>query len=315
MRIVALTFHDVTPTDNPAIAPRPPRPDRHESLGGSAVGGIVVPQRMGGRDVAPLGTGVRVPGAMPVGLHGGAVESDTFYRTSAVEFESLLSSLRRLGYRAVNSRDFRAWQEGSGSLPDRTVVLTFDDGYASHFDIVASLLLRYRFRGTFFVAVDLIGRPGYVTWEQLRKLAFLGMEIGSHGMSHEPLTTLTPEQVEYELMASKRVLEEQLGVPILSLAAPRGFWNGKIAETAKRAGYDAVWVSTIGMNGKETSPLGLRRVVVHRPFSAEKLISMVEGWQPAFWWVSSQQSLIRFLKRALGVYWYERLKRRVVPNA
>jgi hypothetical protein len=42
---------------------------------------------------------------------------------------------------------------------------------------------------------------------------------------------------------------------------------------------------------------------------------MVEGWQPAFWWAANQQFAIRTLKQVLGVYWYERLKRKLVPNA
>jgi peptidoglycan/xylan/chitin deacetylase (PgdA/CDA1 family) len=244
-----------------------------------------------------------------------SAESDTFYRIKASEFESLLSQLRKLSYQTVSSRHFRAWQQGWRNLPERTVVLTFDDGYASHFELVAPLLVRYRFIGTFFVTTGFIGKPGYMSWGQLRKLIFLGMEIGSHGASHQPLTPLSPHELAEEVVSSKRLLEERLGVPIQAMAAPGGSWNPAVAEASKQAGYEAVWVSTIGTNGKETLPMALRRVVVRRPFSAERVVSMVEGWQPSFWWVANQQMLIRLLKRALGVYWYEQLKRRLVPNA
>ena len=241
--------------------------------------------------------------------------SDGFYRLRVKEFETLLAELRRLGYQTVSSRAFRAWQEGRGTIPERTVVLTFDDGYASHFDIVAPLLLRYRFTGTFFVTVDLIGRKGHLTWEQLRKLVFLGMEIGSHAMSDAPLTSHTPEALKVEVTRSRQILEERLGVPIRAIAAPRGFWNAWVAEAVRRAGYDAAWLSTIGTNGPETNPIALRRVVVREPFSAERVVAMVEGWKPAFWWAANQQFLIRVLKRTLGVYRYEQLKRILVPNA
>lgn len=244
-----------------------------------------------------------------------SAHSDALYRITADDLEALLSRLRRLGYRTVSSRRFRAWQQGSGMLPERAVVLTFDDGYASHFDVVASLLLRYRFGGTFFISVDHIGRPGHVTWEQLKKLVFLGMEIGSHGMSHRPLTGLSRLELDEELVKSKRMLEERLGIPVRALAAPGGFWSAAVAESAQRAGYDAVWISTIGTNGRETQSLGLRRIVVRQPFSAERVIGLVEGWRPAFWWAANQQVLIRALKQILGVYWYERLKRRMMPNA
>ena len=240
---------------------------------------------------------------------------DAWYQVTVNELESLLSQLRKLGYRTASSKQFRLWQQGTASLSERTVVLTFDDGYASHFTLVASLLLRYRFSGTFFVTTDHIGRPGYLSWEQLRKLVFLGMEIGSHGMSHRPLTTLSREDLEKELSQSKRTLEEQLGVPIRALAAPGGFWNGTVTDAAQRAGFDAVWISTIGTNGKETNTLGLRRIVVRRPVSVDRVISIVQGSRRALWWATNQQLLIRGLKRVLGVYWYERLKRRLVPDA
>jgi len=242
-------------------------------------------------------------------------ESDRFYRISTAAFESLLSQLRRLGYQTVSSRHFRAWQQGRKTLPERTVVLTFDDGCASHFETVAPLLLRYKFSGTFFIAPELIGKPGYMHWEQLRKLIFLGMEVGSHGMSHQPLTDLSKLQLEQELRGSRQVLEAQLGVPIRALSAPRGFWNRTVADAVQQAGYEAAWVSTVGTNGAETNALALRRVVVRGAFSVERLVSMVEGWRPAFWWAASHQRAIRLLKSVLGVYGYEQLKRRLVPNA
>ena len=247
--------------------------------------------------------------------NGSLAKSDVFYRITLSELETILSQLRRLGFHSVSSWQLRAWQQGNGALPERALMLTFDDGYASHFEHVAPLLVRHRFTGTFFVSTERIGMPGYLDWDQLRKLRFLGMEVGSHGRTHRPLTTLSAQELAHELSDSKRCLEERLGVPIAALALPGGFWNSSVAQAAREAGYEAVWASTIGTNGKETNPLALRRVVVRRPFSAERVVSMVEGWQPAFWWAANQQLLIRLLKRTLGVYWYEQLKRKLVPNA
>ena len=231
------------------------------------------------------------------------------------ELERLLSELRHLGCQTVSSRAFRAWQQGRGVLPERAVVLTFDEGYASHFELVAPLLLRYRFTGTFFITVDRVGRPGHVTWDQLRKLVFLGMEVGSRGMSREPFTTLPKRKLAEELVRAKRLLEERLGVPVRALAAPGADWSVAVAEAARESGYDAVWISTPGTNGPETQALGLRRLAVHQPFSVQHVLALIDDWEPAFWWVGRQRRAIRALKRVLGVYWYEQLKRRVVPNA
>jgi len=242
-------------------------------------------------------------------------KSDEFYRVKADEFESLLSQMRKLGYQSVDSRAFLAWQRGAQPLPERAVVLTFDDGHASHVELAAPLLVRYKFSGTFFVTTGHIGKPGFLSWDQLKRLRFLGMEIGSHGVTHRPLTALSPDELDREVAGSRDTLEKELGVPVNAIAAPGGFWNARVARAVERAGYEAMWVSEIGTNGKETSPLALRRVVVRRPFSLERVIAMVEGWEPAFWWAASHQRLIRLLKRVLGVYRYEQLKRKLVPNA
>ena len=247
--------------------------------------------------------------------NGDGSKGEPFYNISDEEFEAILSRLRRLGYRTASSREFLGWQKGKLNLPRRTVVLTFDDGYKNHLDRVAPLLIRYRFGGTFFVTVDLVGKPGYLNWEELRRMVFLGMEIGSHGMTHTPLTKLSRREAEAEVAESKRILEEKLGVPVTSIAAPGGFWNQTVSEAVRKAGYEAAWVSEIGTNGPETNSLGLRRVVVRRPFSLDAVISMVEGWTPAFWWAVGQQRGIWLLKKLLGVYWYEQLKKRIVPNA
>jgi len=244
-----------------------------------------------------------------------AAMSEAFYRLRVSELEALLVHLRKSSYHTISSRQFYAWRHGRMALPQRSVLLTFDDGYASHFELVAPLLLRYRFTGTFFIPAGLIGKPGYLTWEQLRKLVFLGMEIGSHGLTHRSLAGLSRAELEHELVDSKRRLEAELGIPVRAIAAPGGFWNRAVADAVKRAGYEAAWVSTIGTNGAETNPLALRRVVVRQPFSANHVVAMVEGWRPSFWWATSQQRLIRVLKRVLGVYGYEQLKRRLVPNA
>ena len=240
---------------------------------------------------------------------------EPFYRITAAQLEELLSALHKLGYQTVSSREFRRWQRGEVQLPEKTVVFTFDDGYASHCEVVAPLLRRHGFSGTFFLTTEFIGRPGYVTWEQARRLVFLGMEIGSHGSTHRPLISLSREALDEELTRSKRALEEKLGIPVLAIAAPGGFWNQAVADAVQRAGFEAAWVSTIGTNGPETQPLALRRVSVHQPFSSPTLIAMVEGRRVAVFWAQNQQFLLRALKRVLGVYGYERLKRLLMPNA
>lgn len=72
------------------------------------------------------------------------------------------------------------------------------------------------------------------------------------------------------------------GYPLLVWCLARLF-----GREPRRAGYDAVWASTVGTNGRETNAQALRRIVVRRPFSADRIVAMVEGWQPSFWWAAN----------------------------
>jgi len=238
-------------------------------------------------------------------------QADPFYSINEQGMEDLLSRLRKLGYRTISSRVFRGWQRNEQTLPERPVVLTFDDGYASHFDVVTPMLVRHRFTGTFFVTTDFVGRPGYVTWEQLRKMVFLGMEIGSHGKTHRLLTQLSPEDKTFELAESKRIIESELGVPVRAIAAPGGFWSRSLAGTAQRLGYEAAWVSDIGLNKPNTFAFALKRLPVHQPLDSDRLLAMVEGRRRILWTAIARQGMISVLKAGLGVAGYEKLKRRV----
>jgi peptidoglycan/xylan/chitin deacetylase (PgdA/CDA1 family) len=79
-------------------------------------------------------------------------------------------------------------------IPDKLVVLTFDDASASHATFVAPLLKKYGFGGTFFVCEfppDFADKTKYMSWEQIRQLDRLGLEVASHTRSHRHVDKLT----------------------------------------------------------------------------------------------------------------------------
>src|SRR5436189_6487542 len=89
------------------------------------------------------------------------------------------------------------------ALPDKLVVLTFDDSVASHHSVVRPILKRYGFGATFFITEGFSFRTNkqdYLTWEQIRELHNDGFEIGNHTRDHLGVTAGTlgrlPEQVE-----------------------------------------------------------------------------------------------------------------------
>ena len=94
---------------------------------------------------------------------------------------------------------------GAGELlpvPEKTVVLTFDDGVLSHSTVVAPLLKKYGFTATFFVCEfqpDFDDKSKYMSWEQMAQLARDGFEVASHTRSHKHLAKMSPGEFEQEL--------------------------------------------------------------------------------------------------------------------
>jgi peptidoglycan/xylan/chitin deacetylase (PgdA/CDA1 family) len=123
------------------------------------------------------------------------------------------------------------------------VVITFDDGEANNFQHAMPLLKTHHVPAYFFVITKRVGRPGYMSMEELREMIRQGMIIGSHGMSHEILTNLKDTQISEELSASKKYLERNLGIVINDLSIPRGFCNDKVLGMAYEAGYKNVFIS------------------------------------------------------------------------
>ena len=86
-------------------------------------------------------------------------------------------------------------------IPDRLVVFTFDDGTRSNGELVAPLLARYGFGGTFFITEGLgfEDKDYYLTWKEIRGLHEQGFEIGNHTRGHRDVRTLEPEELQTEV--------------------------------------------------------------------------------------------------------------------
>ena len=87
-----------------------------------------------------------------------------------------------------------------------SLLITFDDGHDSDYDIVFPSLLDHNLSATFFIITDRIGDKGYLNWHQISEMQRYGMNIGSHSKSHIDLTNLSLNEVETEMGVSKKIL-------------------------------------------------------------------------------------------------------------
>lgn len=226
-------------------------------------------------------------------------------------------------------------------LPQKSIVITFDDGYKDNLTIASPILQKYGAPATFFISTGYIGsdkvkwedRLSYLvrrskaevislgfpsgnitlniggktdkfrainilvsilghcnqsekekalielgeqlkvesvnptgvmlTWDDVRKLADTpGYTIGSHTVTHQHLTRISPDDVRWELTTSKECLEKEIGRPVKSFTYPKGDFNEGVVTAVRSAGYTSAGTIEYGQNSIHSDPFRLRRVIV-----------------------------------------------------
>ena len=200
---------------------------------------------------------------------------------SPTQFELQLRYLKERGISSVSMDDLALYLQGRKDLPNRSVILTFDDGYEDHYLIAFPLLGRYGLRGTFFVTTGLVGLEGYLTWSELRWMVAAGMEVGSHSVAHIDLTRVTPTQRETELVKSRQELEKELGVSVQTIAYPSGSYNQDVMAAARKAGYILAVTTKYGAIHDRSKPLELSRVRIGGSDALATFQAKIEQFFPA----------------------------------
>jgi len=162
------------------------------------------------------------------------------------DFATQMDWLARNGFHAITTDDLHAYLSGTGGLPGKPVILTFDDGYADFYTAALPILRSHDFEADLYVVSGFVGRPGYVTAAQVREADRSGIEIGSHTVTHADLVRTSAGGVHAEVFDSKRYLETLLGHPIYSFCYPSGKFNGAVAYQVAAAGYHDATTTMMG---------------------------------------------------------------------
>jgi peptidoglycan/xylan/chitin deacetylase (PgdA/CDA1 family) len=129
-------------------------------------------------------------------------------------------------------------------LPGLLPSVTFDDGYMSDSEYALPILNSRRLRAHFFITVGRTGKVrGYMAWPEVRSLNDAGHIVGTHGWSHALLTHCSAKELDRELNASKKLLEDKLGIAVTTMSLPGGRYNRRVLAACRQAGYTGVYTS------------------------------------------------------------------------
>jgi peptidoglycan/xylan/chitin deacetylase (PgdA/CDA1 family) len=200
------------------------------------------------------------------------------YVVPAKRFAAQMGWLSRRGYTVVGLGAYARLRAAHELVPGRTLVLTFDDGYADNAELAAPVLERLGFSATVFVVsarvggehdwaderhagTELAGRP-LASWDQLARLRDAGIEIGAHTRTHPSLCDVDAERAADEIAGSRRDLEQRLGTPVTTFAYPYGEHDDEVVTMVESAGFAAACTVRPGLNRARTPLLRLRRAEV-----------------------------------------------------
>jgi peptidoglycan/xylan/chitin deacetylase (PgdA/CDA1 family) len=176
-------------------------------------------------------------------------------------FEEQMEWLSEHGYTTVRMDTLANCLRGLERCPSKPVALTFDDGYADAATTAFPILQRYGFTATFYVVTEFVGRPGYMSWEQIELLHNSGMEIGSHTMHHPDLTARDPEVAYQEIVSSRAIITKRILEPVRSFCYPLGQYTPLIASLVRDAGYTSAVTTYPGSSLEQLYELPRRRML------------------------------------------------------
>ena len=199
-----------------------------------------------------------------------ASEVDARLTVTDADFARQLAYLQCAGYYSITLSQLFDGIYGGAPLPEKPVILTFDDGYADAYNNAFVHLKWAGFGGTFSVVTGWIGQPGYLNWEQMREMVGAGMEMVAHSVNHPDLGKEPDDVVREQLSRSKRDLEENLGQPVAFFVYPSGEpfrsaateRQAQVVAMVQEAGYRGALTATWNLAQDPAAPFALNRVRV-----------------------------------------------------
>lgn len=191
-------------------------------------------------------------------------------------FRNQMQLLADSGYHTILPGQLYEYLITGKALPVKPVLITFDDTRLDQFTAALPELNKYSFKAAFFIMTVALGKPGYMSKEQVKELADAGNIIGSHTYDHKNVKTYTVDDWVEQVQKPSRQLQTITGKPVEYFAFPFGLWNKE--AIAKLKDYDFKAVFQLSAKRDENDPLySVRRIIVPGNWSGATMLRVMRN--------------------------------------
>ncbi len=191
------------------------------------------------------------------------------------EFEAQLRYLKEAGYQSISLYDLLYHLTLGWPLPEKPIILTFDDGYKDAFTNAFPLLKRYGFTATFFLVTYYIDAkdPAYLSWDDVKVMNAEGMDIEPHSYTHPDLRRKPVDYIVWQVLGSKEAIEERTGKTTRFFNYPAGQYDQRVIDVLRSAHFWGAVLIDQGATHSSDRLFELRRVRVPGNGTLERFVA------------------------------------------
>jgi peptidoglycan/xylan/chitin deacetylase (PgdA/CDA1 family) len=185
-------------------------------------------------------------------------------------FKAHMKMLADSGYNTILPDEYYAYLNLGTPLPEKPVMLTFDDTEANQYLIAAPEMKKYGFKAVYFIMTVSLGRPKYMTKDQVKGLSEAGHVIGSHTWDHQNVKKYKGDDWVTQIEKPTKTLEAITGKKVTHFAYPFGLWNPEAFPELKKRGFKSAYI--LAEKRDPSDPLfTIRRIIASGYWDAKRL--------------------------------------------
>jgi peptidoglycan/xylan/chitin deacetylase (PgdA/CDA1 family) len=197
---------------------------------------------------------------------------------SEAAFEAQMKYLMENGYRVISLDQLMDFIDFKEQIPEKSVVITIDNGLSSFSDIAFPILKKFGFPATLFVYTDFIGSSNALSWEQINDLSKIGFDIECKTKTHRNLTKRKKKEsfkeyfksLEKEITHPKMLIKQKLNKECSYLAYPYGATNNLVIAILIKQGYRGAFTVKRGSNPCFVDRYRIHRSVIYGDYDIER---------------------------------------------